>query len=99
MRLVVRTYNTKRTTFVRMSQSKVNHRNLRQQNEQHLTVDLSIVDINMQMNIYAVFNKLWGRNYRITIRKLGESNYLFHIPDEASRTWVFKGICGILMTV
>lgn len=40
--------------------------------------------------IYAVFNKLWGRNCRITIRKLGESNYLFHIPDEASRTWVLQ---------
>lgn len=29
----LRTYNMKRTTFVRMSQSKVSHRNLRQQNE------------------------------------------------------------------
>ncbi|KAL0724229.1 hypothetical protein Bca4012_038828 [Brassica carinata] len=40
--------------------------------------------------IYAVFNKLWGRKCRITIQKLGESSYLFHIPDEASRNWVLS---------
>ncbi|KFK24773.1 hypothetical protein AALP_AA8G022800 [Arabis alpina] len=40
--------------------------------------------------IYAVFNKLWGRSCKITIRKLGESNYLFHIPDESTRTWVLQ---------
>ncbi|CAE5964508.1 unnamed protein product [Arabidopsis arenosa] len=34
--------------------------------------------------IFAVFNKLWGRKCRITIRKLGESSYLFHIPDEST---------------
>ncbi|KFK38925.1 hypothetical protein AALP_AA3G178200 [Arabis alpina] len=40
--------------------------------------------------IFAVFNKLWGRKCRITIRKLGESNYLFHIPDETTRNWVLQ---------
>ncbi|KAJ4869971.1 hypothetical protein Rs2_48432 [Raphanus sativus] len=40
--------------------------------------------------IYAVFNKLWGRSCRITIKKLGDSSYLFHIPDEASRKWVLQ---------
>ncbi|CAA7043759.1 unnamed protein product [Microthlaspi erraticum] len=40
--------------------------------------------------IYAVFNQLWGRNCKITIRKLGESNYLFYIPDESTRNWVLQ---------
>lgn len=40
--------------------------------------------------IYAVFNKLWGRKCRITIMKLRESNYLFHIPDESTRIWVLQ---------
>ncbi|CAE5959388.1 unnamed protein product [Arabidopsis arenosa] len=40
--------------------------------------------------IFAVFNKLWGRKCRITIRKLGESSYLFHIPDESTRSWVIQ---------
>ncbi|CAA7057602.1 unnamed protein product [Microthlaspi erraticum] len=40
--------------------------------------------------IFAVFNKLWGRTCKVTIRKLGECNYLFHIPDESTRTWVLQ---------
>ncbi|ESQ38279.1 hypothetical protein EUTSA_v10029505mg [Eutrema salsugineum] len=40
--------------------------------------------------IFAVFNKLLGKNCRITIRKLGDSNYLFHIPDESTRNWVLQ---------
>ncbi|CAA7042997.1 unnamed protein product [Microthlaspi erraticum] len=40
--------------------------------------------------IFAVFNKLWGRNCKITIRKLGECNYLFHIPDKETRNWVLQ---------
>ncbi|XP_056863522.1 uncharacterized protein LOC108853777 isoform X2 [Raphanus sativus] len=40
--------------------------------------------------IFALFNKLWRRKCRITIKKLGESNYLFHIPDASTRTWVLQ---------
>ncbi|CAA7036535.1 unnamed protein product [Microthlaspi erraticum] len=40
--------------------------------------------------IHVVFIKIWGRNCKITIRKLGESNYLFHIPDDSTRIWVLQ---------
>lgn len=40
--------------------------------------------------IHAVVNRLWGRKGRIFTRRLSESTYLFHIPDEATRTWVLQ---------
>ncbi|CAA7054038.1 unnamed protein product [Microthlaspi erraticum] len=40
--------------------------------------------------IFAVFNKLWGRNCKITIRKLGKSTIFFHIPDKETRNWVLQ---------
>lgn len=40
--------------------------------------------------IYAVFNKVWGRTCKITCKKIIESVYLFHIPDELSRKWVLQ---------
>nr|VDD26482.1 unnamed protein product [Brassica oleracea] len=38
--------------------------------------------------IHAVLNRLWGRECRITCRKLGDSSFLFHIPHENTRKWV-----------
>uniref|UniRef100_A0A1J3CVJ4 DUF4283 domain-containing protein n=1 Tax=Noccaea caerulescens TaxID=107243 RepID=A0A1J3CVJ4_NOCCA len=40
--------------------------------------------------IYAVLNNLWGRKCKISIRKLGASSYLFHIPEESTRNWVLQ---------
>ena len=35
--------------------------------------------------IHAVLNRLWGRECKISCRKLGESSFLFHIPHENTR--------------
>ncbi|CAD5332968.1 unnamed protein product [Arabidopsis thaliana] len=40
--------------------------------------------------VHAVMNKIWGRNCRIFTKKLSESSYLFHIPDEATRCWILQ---------
>ncbi|CAF1815800.1 unnamed protein product [Brassica oleracea var. botrytis] len=40
--------------------------------------------------IHAVLNRLWGRECKISCRKLGESSYLFHIPHENTRKWVIQ---------
>ncbi|KAG7603795.1 Zinc knuckle CX2CX4HX4C [Arabidopsis thaliana x Arabidopsis arenosa] len=40
--------------------------------------------------VHAVMNKIWGRNCRIFSKKLSESSYLFHIPDEATRCWILQ---------
>ncbi|KAL0709990.1 hypothetical protein Bca4012_016968 [Brassica carinata] len=38
--------------------------------------------------VYAVLNRLWDRNCEISVKKLGEFSYIFHIPDEATRKWI-----------
>lgn len=35
-------------------------------------------------------NRIWGKKYKIFPRKLGESSFLFHIPDESTITWVLE---------
>lgn len=40
--------------------------------------------------VYAVLNRLWGRKCEISIRKLGEFSYIFHIPNEATRKWILQ---------
>ncbi|XP_013607538.1 PREDICTED: uncharacterized protein LOC106314153 [Brassica oleracea var. oleracea] len=40
--------------------------------------------------IHAVLNRLWGRECKISCRKLGDSSYLFHIPHENTRKWVIQ---------
>ncbi|KAL0873449.1 hypothetical protein Bca101_023154 [Brassica carinata] len=40
--------------------------------------------------IHAVLNRLWGRECRITCKKLGDSSFLFHIPHENTRKWVIQ---------
>ncbi|KFK23726.1 hypothetical protein AALP_AAs55280U000100, partial [Arabis alpina] len=40
--------------------------------------------------IHAVANRIWGKKCRIFARKLGESSYLFHIPDKGTRDWVLE---------
>ncbi|KAL0788977.1 LOW QUALITY PROTEIN: hypothetical protein Bca101_005223 [Brassica carinata] len=40
--------------------------------------------------IHAVLNRLWGRECKISCRKLGESSFLFHIPHENTRKWVIQ---------
>lgn len=38
--------------------------------------------------IHVVVNRIWGIKFRIFTQKLGESSYLFHIPDEYTRSWI-----------
>lgn len=38
--------------------------------------------------VHAFVKKLWGRSYRISIKKHGESSFMFHIPHESTRKWV-----------
>ena len=40
--------------------------------------------------VHAVVNKLWGRSCRISIKKHGESSFMFHIPHESTRKWVIE---------
>ncbi|KAG7569954.1 hypothetical protein ISN45_Aa04g026070 [Arabidopsis thaliana x Arabidopsis arenosa] len=40
--------------------------------------------------INAVVNRIWGRKCRIFTRKLSDTTYLFHIPDESTRSWVLQ---------
>ncbi|ESQ38705.1 hypothetical protein EUTSA_v10029298mg, partial [Eutrema salsugineum] len=40
--------------------------------------------------VHAVVNRIWGRKCRIFSRKEGESSYLFHIPDEATRKCILQ---------
>ncbi|KFK25946.1 hypothetical protein AALP_AA8G183400 [Arabis alpina] len=42
--------------------------------------------------IQAVVTKIWGRKCRIFCCKLGESTFLFHIPDESTRKWVLHRV-------
>ncbi|KAG2268751.1 hypothetical protein Bca52824_063306 [Brassica carinata] len=41
--------------------------------------------------IHDVLNRLWGRECKISCRKLGESSYLFHIPHENTRNGLYSG--------
>lgn len=34
--------------------------------------------------------RIWGKNCSIFTKKLGESSYLFHIPDDATRKFVIQ---------
>ncbi|KAF2608479.1 hypothetical protein F2Q68_00045942 [Brassica cretica] len=34
--------------------------------------------------VHAVVNRIWGRNCRIFSRKVADSSYLFHIPNEST---------------
>lgn len=46
--------------------------------------------------IQAVATRIWGRKSKIFTRKLGESTYLFHIPDESTRKWALqRGLCHV----
>ncbi|EOA33828.1 hypothetical protein CARUB_v10021307mg [Capsella rubella] len=40
--------------------------------------------------INAVANRIWGKKCKIFSRKLGESSYMFHIPDAPTRAWVLQ---------
>ncbi|KAL0865048.1 hypothetical protein Bca101_044166 [Brassica carinata] len=40
--------------------------------------------------VHAVLNRLWGRECRITCKKLGDSSFLFHIPHENTRKRVIQ---------
>ncbi|KAF8046748.1 hypothetical protein N665_3463s0002, partial [Sinapis alba] len=40
--------------------------------------------------VHAVTNRIWGRKCKIITRKLGETSYLFHIPDKFTRDWVLQ---------
>ncbi|CAH8272527.1 unnamed protein product [Arabidopsis lyrata] len=40
--------------------------------------------------INAVVNRIWGRKCRIFTRKLSDTTYLFHIPDDSTRSWVLQ---------
>ncbi|KAL1221435.1 hypothetical protein V5N11_033272 [Cardamine amara subsp. amara] len=40
--------------------------------------------------VYAVANRIWGKKDKIFTRKLGESSFLFHIPDASTRAWVLQ---------
>lgn len=38
--------------------------------------------------VQSVVNRIWGTRCRIYTRQLGDSSFLFHIPDEVTRKWV-----------
>lgn len=40
--------------------------------------------------VYAVLNKIWGRKCYIFVKKISDSSYIFHIPDENTRKWVLE---------
>lgn len=40
--------------------------------------------------IHAVLNRLWGRECRISCRKIGDSNFLLHIPHENTPKWIIQ---------
>ncbi|KAJ0238133.1 hypothetical protein HA466_0242440 [Hirschfeldia incana] len=40
--------------------------------------------------IHGMATRIWGKKCKIFTKQLGESSYLFHIPDEATRNWVIS---------
>lgn len=40
--------------------------------------------------VHAVLNKIWGRKCYIFVKKISDSSYIFHIPDENTRKWVLE---------
>ncbi|KAG2297223.1 hypothetical protein Bca52824_043892 [Brassica carinata] len=40
--------------------------------------------------VHAVLNKIWGRKCSIFVKKISDSSYIFHIPDENTRKWVLE---------
>lgn len=40
--------------------------------------------------VHAVANRIWGRNCKISCKKIGESSFMFHIPHESTRHWVIQ---------
>lgn len=40
--------------------------------------------------VHAVMSRIWGKRCRIFTRKIGESSFLFHIPDEFTRRWIIQ---------
>ena len=40
--------------------------------------------------VHAVVNRIWGKKCRIFSRKLGDSSFLFHIPDVSTRSWILQ---------
>ncbi|KAL0731993.1 hypothetical protein Bca4012_028087 [Brassica carinata] len=40
--------------------------------------------------VNAVVNRIWGKKCKIFSKKLGESSFLFHIPDESLRSWILQ---------
>ena len=40
--------------------------------------------------VHVVVTRIWGKKCRIFTKKLGESSYLFHIPDEATQKFVIQ---------
>ncbi|KAJ4882489.1 Uncharacterized protein Rs2_32582 [Raphanus sativus] len=40
--------------------------------------------------VHAVLNKIWGKKCNIFVKKISDSSYIFHIPDENTRKWVLE---------
>ncbi|XP_013626361.1 PREDICTED: uncharacterized protein LOC106332449 [Brassica oleracea var. oleracea] len=40
--------------------------------------------------VHVVVNRIWGKKCRIFSRKLGDSSFLFHIPDVSTRSWILQ---------
>lgn len=40
--------------------------------------------------VHAVVNRIWGRSYKISCKKIGESSFMFHIPHEPNLHWVIQ---------
>ncbi|KAF8079465.1 hypothetical protein N665_1026s0022 [Sinapis alba] len=40
--------------------------------------------------VHAVVNRIWGRNCKITCKKLGDSSFMFHIPHQPTRQWIIQ---------
>lgn len=40
--------------------------------------------------VHAVVNRIWGRSCKISCKKLDDSSYMFHIPHQSTRHWVFS---------
>ncbi|KAJ4900210.1 Uncharacterized protein Rs2_14161 [Raphanus sativus] len=40
--------------------------------------------------IHGMATRIWGKKCKIFTKQLGESSYLFHIPDESTRNWVIS---------
>ena len=43
--------------------------------------------------IHGMATRIWGKKCKIFTKQLGESSFLFHIPDESTRNWaISRGI-------